>query len=207
MKSLFILYKSRHLYFPFAIIFKVVRVTKKKKTRISGFLVIRILSCQILLFTARISLYNIQTSITLTLPHSNLLFTSKIQTRVKVRIMIHYKLEAGVDYNSVGPAEPEMQSLTKESSCYRIQDSGDRGETEPKKKPKKLWSIKLSRLPSLRSSTRRAKSRHDPLPIVLYANPSSTPPPIPIEISDAPPCYMKATRSSDARRGSLQASF
>ncbi|KAG2683564.1 hypothetical protein I3760_10G036400 [Carya illinoinensis] len=120
--------------------------------------------------------------------------------------MIHYKLEAGVDYNSVGPAEPEMQSLTKESSCYRIQDSGDRGETEPKKKPKKLWSIKLSRLPSLRSSTRRAKSRHDPLPIVLYANPSSTPPPIPIEISDAPPCYMKATRSSDARRGSLQKS-
>lgn len=121
--------------------------------------------------------------------------------------MIHNKLEAGVDYNSVGSAEPEMQSQTKESSCYRIQDSGDWGETEPKKKPKKLWSIKLSRLPSLRSSTGRPKSRHDALPIVLYANPSSPPPPTPIEMSDAPPSYTKATRSSDARRESLQASF
>ncbi|KAE8098692.1 hypothetical protein FH972_016736 [Carpinus fangiana] len=86
-------------------------------------------------------------------------------------------------------AESEMMSVTDEPSFSQNQESSDRGGTEPKRKLKKFRSIKLSRLPSLRSSsTRRSKLRHDHLPVML---------------SDASPNYMKATNSSDARQNSM----
>lgn len=108
--------------------------------------------------------------------------------------MISNNLEAGAHYDSISSAESEMLSETNgnESSFYQKQDSSDRGGTEPKRKLKKLRSIKLSRLPSQRSSTRRSKLRYDHLPVIL---------------SDASPNYMKATNSSDAKKESLQASF
>lgn len=117
--------------------------------------------------------------------------------------MIPKDLETGADCDSVSSAESEMLSTSNESSCYRIQDGGARAGTEPKKL-KKLRSVKLSRLPSLRSSTRRATSRYGRLPVVLSANPSSEGQSV--EMSDAPPSYMKPTSSSDARKESLQAS-
>lgn len=115
--------------------------------------------------------------------------------------MIPKDLETGADCDSVSSAESEMLSTSNESSCYRIQDGGARAGTEPKKL-KKLRSVKLSRLPSLRSSTRRATSRYGRLPVVLSANPSSEGQSV--EMSDAPPSYMKPTSSSDARKECLQ---
>jgi hypothetical protein len=106
--------------------------------------------------------------------------------------MISNNLEAGAHYDGMNSAESEMLSENNESSFYQKQDSSDRGGTEPKRKLKKLRSIKLSRLPSQRSSTRRSKFRNDHLPVTL---------------SEASPNYMKATNSSDARKESLQASF
>jgi hypothetical protein len=106
--------------------------------------------------------------------------------------MISNNLEAGAHYDGMNSAESEMLSENNESSFYQKQDSSDRGGTEPKRKLKKLRSIKLSRLPSQRSSTRRSKFRNDHHPVTL---------------SEASPNYMKATNSSDARKESLQASF
>ncbi|KAF5474216.1 hypothetical protein F2P56_006131 [Juglans regia] len=116
--------------------------------------------------------------------------------------MISNKLEAGTDYESVGSAESEMASITKDSSCFG--DNSDRGGKEPKKKLKKLRSIKFSRFPSLRSSKRLMKSRNNHLLITLPANPSSSGQSTPNKMSDVSPCYMKATSSSDARKGSFQ---
>lgn len=108
--------------------------------------------------------------------------------------MIPYKLEIGAHCDS--HSESETLSITNESSFYQNQESSDRGGTEPKKKLTKLRSIKLSRLPSLRSSTRRAKSRFDRLPIILAADAPSS--------GQSTPSYMKATSSSSARKERLQ---
>ncbi|XP_030926048.1 calmodulin binding protein PICBP-like isoform X3 [Quercus lobata] len=97
-----------------------------------------------------------------------------------------------------------MLSLTNESSFYQNQESSDMGGTEPKKKLKKLRSVKLSRLPSLRSSTRRAKSRSNHLPIVLSANVSSSGQSTPFEMSDGSPNFVKATSSADAKKETSQ---
>lgn len=118
--------------------------------------------------------------------------------------MISNKLEAGTDYETVGSVESVMTSITKNSSCYG--DNSGRGGKEPKKKLKKLSSIKLSRFPSLRSSKRLMKSRNDRLLIALSANPSGSGQTTPSKLSDVSPSYMKATSSSDARKGSFQAS-
>ncbi|KAG2687269.1 hypothetical protein I3760_09G043100 [Carya illinoinensis] len=116
--------------------------------------------------------------------------------------MISNKLEAGTDYDSVGSAESEMASITKDSSCFG--DNSDRGGKDPKKKLKKLRSIKFSRFPSLRSSNRLTKSRNGHL-IAFSANPPSSGQSTPNKMSDVSPSYMKATSSSDARRkGSFQ---
>lgn len=113
--------------------------------------------------------------------------------------MVPDKLESGADYDgSYGSAESEVLSITNESSFYQNQESVDMGRTETKKKLKKLRSIKISRLPSLRSSTRRAKAGSGCLPIVLSANASS---------SGRSPNFMKDTSCSDARKESLQASI
>ncbi|KAM3738839.1 hypothetical protein ACB098_09G161500 [Castanea mollissima] len=78
------------------------------------------------------------------------------------------------------------------------------GGTEPKKKLKKLRSVKLSKLLSLRSSTRRAKSRSNNLPIVLSANVSSSGKSTPFEMSDGSPNFMKATSSAGAKKETSQ---
>lgn len=110
--------------------------------------------------------------------------------------MVPDKLESGADYHgSYSSAESEVLSITNESSFYQNQESVDMGRTETKKKLKKLRSIKISRLPSLRSSTRRAKAGSGCLPIVLSANASS---------SGRSPNFMKDTSCSDARKESLQ---
>ncbi|KAF3952427.1 hypothetical protein CMV_022012 [Castanea mollissima] len=97
-----------------------------------------------------------------------------------------------------------MLSITNESSFYQNQESSDMGGTEPKKKLKKLRSVKLSKLLSLRSSTRRAKSRSNNLPIVLSANVSSSGKSTPFEMSDGSPNFMKATSSAGAKKETSQ---
>lgn len=122
--------------------------------------------------------------------------------------MISNQLESGADYHgNYSSAESEMLSITNELSIYQNQESSDMGGTEPKKKLKKLRSVKLSRLPSLRSSTRRAKSRFNHLPIVLSANVSSSGQSTPFEMSDGSPNFVKATSSADAKKETSQVSI
>nr|XP_023920855.1 calmodulin binding protein PICBP-like [Quercus suber] len=119
--------------------------------------------------------------------------------------MIPNQLESGADFHgNYSSAESEMLSITNESSFYQNQESSDMGGTEPKKKLKKLRSVKLSRLPSLRSSTRRAKPRSNHLPIVFSANVSSSGQSTPFEMSDGSPNFVKATSSADAKKETSQ---
>lgn len=122
--------------------------------------------------------------------------------------MIPNQLESGADFNgNYSSAESEMLSITNESSFYQNQESSDMGGTEPKKKLKKLRSVKLSRLPSLRSSTRRARPRSNHLPIVFSANVSSSRQSTPFEMSDGSPNFVKATSSADAKKETSQVSI
>ncbi|KAL2320695.1 hypothetical protein Fmac_029664 [Flemingia macrophylla] len=68
-----------------------------------------------------------------------------------------------------------------------------RGRLEPKKKLKKVRSIRLLRLPSKRSSARGVRSQYDNLSILSSIGTES------LEMPDASPNYMKATSSSHAK--------
>ncbi|XP_059646224.1 uncharacterized protein LOC132291125 [Cornus florida] len=84
------------------------------------------------------------------------------------------------------------------SSSSQVQDSRNRGGTEPKKKLKKLRSVKLSKLPSLKSSTRWANSRFEHLSIDLSNDDH------PVELSNASPNYMKDTGCCSDAKESFQ---
>ncbi|KAK7336494.1 hypothetical protein VNO77_17036 [Canavalia gladiata] len=77
----------------------------------------------------------------------------------------------------------------------------NRGRLESKKKAKKVKSIRLVRLSSMRSFSRGMKPRHDNLSILSFVGTESLEGPTPIEMADASPSYMKATSSSHARDG------
>lgn len=81
-------------------------------------------------------------------------------------------------------------SLSQDSISRYIKDS------EPKKKLKKTRSIKLSKVPSLKPSSRRSKSRFNWLSIDLN-DPSNI-----LDFSEAGPHHIEATNSSDARKDS-----
>uniref|UniRef100_A0A5B6ZD72 Calmodulin-binding domain-containing protein n=1 Tax=Davidia involucrata TaxID=16924 RepID=A0A5B6ZD72_DAVIN len=84
-------------------------------------------------------------------------------------------------------------------SSSQIQDGRNRGGAEEKKKLKKLRSIKLSKRPSLKPSTRQKNSQ-----FVQRFVDSSSDDASPIELSNASPNYMKATSCSDAKKENFQ---
>lgn len=73
------------------------------------------------------------------------------------------------------------------------------GKLESKKKLKKVRSIRLARLSSIRSSTRGGKNQYDNLSILSSDETQSLEQPTPIEVVDASPNYMKGTSSSHAK--------
>ncbi|XP_027350083.1 calmodulin binding protein PICBP-like isoform X2 [Abrus precatorius] len=75
----------------------------------------------------------------------------------------------------------------------------NRGRLESKRKLKKVRSIRLGRLSSMRSSTRRGKPQYDDLIILSSVGTESLEGPTPIDMADASPNYMKATSSSHAK--------
>uniref|UniRef100_A0A2P2JIK0 Calmodulin-binding domain-containing protein n=1 Tax=Rhizophora mucronata TaxID=61149 RepID=A0A2P2JIK0_RHIMU len=99
------------------------------------------------------------------------------------------------------------ESSSSSSSRHQSQDTnGNMGGAEPKRKVKKLRSIKLTRLPSLKLPTRQqAKVPSNCLTVSSSFAPTS-PRSAPTEMPDASPSYMKTTTSSDAKKGTLQKS-
>lgn len=95
----------------------------------------------------------------------------------------------------------ESMPETESSVCSSV--SGEpqkRVGSEPKKKLKGVWSGRLLRLSSMRSSSRRPRSSHYDNLSQSSEQPSSN------EMLDASPHYMNATSSSHAKE-SFQASF
>ncbi|KAJ7972164.1 Calmodulin-binding domain [Quillaja saponaria] len=86
-------------------------------------------------------------------------------------------------------------SITKDSPCHKL-DHGNRGGLQPRKNLKKVRSIKLSRLSSIRSSSRGTISQTDQLPILLSVETENSGQSTPNAMSDASPNYTKATSSS-----------
>ncbi|KAJ4847013.1 hypothetical protein Tsubulata_045814 [Turnera subulata] len=102
-----------------------------------------------------------------------------------------------------------IESSSSSSSGYH--DGGEairnRGGRETRPKVKKLRSIKLTRLPSLRFATRQTKLQPDNLSFLSNdAASSHISTPLGSEMSGASPNYMKNTSCSSAKE-SLQASF
>ena len=115
--------------------------------------------------------------------------------------MINPKVETeGINSNY---AESECVPETEDSVPSQQEN---RGRLESKKKLKKVRSIRLHRLSSMRSSTRRGRSQHENLPILSSIGTESSEGPAPIEMSDASPHYMKGTSSSHAKE-SFQVKF
>ncbi|GAA0154563.1 hypothetical protein LIER_12508 [Lithospermum erythrorhizon] len=83
-------------------------------------------------------------------------------------------------------------SLSQDFTRNNIKDS------EPKKKLKKTRSIKLSKVPSLKPSSRRSKSRFNWLSIDLNDSSSL------LDFSEVDANYMNVTNSSDAKKNSSQ---
>ncbi|KAA8517188.1 hypothetical protein F0562_017485 [Nyssa sinensis] len=91
-------------------------------------------------------------------------------------------------------------------SSSQIQGGRNRGGTEQKKNLKKLRSVKLSKLPSLKPSSRWEKSRFVQ-PFVDSSSDDASPKELsPIELSDTSLNCMKATSCSKAKRENFQAS-
>ncbi|KAJ8760015.1 hypothetical protein K2173_010871 [Erythroxylum novogranatense] len=96
-----------------------------------------------------------------------------------------------------------MTSKSSLSSSSRYDQEAIRimvGTDSPKRKVKKLRSIRLTRLSSLKLATTQAKIEHDDDDDHLSASS------LPMEVSDASPNYMKNTTSSDAKKEIFQKS-
>lgn len=112
--------------------------------------------------------------------------------------------EEDFDYSTM--SESSFVTTGSSSSGHQNQDIKHKGAAEPTRKVKKLRSIKLVRLPSLRLTTRQARVQLDS----LSTFPSGIASLLQLDqadISDASPNYMKTTTSSDARKESLQARY
>ncbi|KAK9267041.1 hypothetical protein L1049_007399 [Liquidambar formosana] len=97
---------------------------------------------------------------------------------------------------------------TESSSTMDQKSRGSRGKTEPKKKMKKLRSIKLSRLPSSKPSTRRAKTQSDQHAIESFRDAATSQKPSPIEFSDAyPGCFNGRKKNFQASPHTSEFSF
>ncbi|CAK9150329.1 unnamed protein product [Ilex paraguariensis] len=87
-------------------------------------------------------------------------------------------------------------SMAVKSSSQNL-DSRNKGGAEPKKKLKKLTSIKLSKVPSLKPPRRRGKSRFDSLPIMMSGEDQSLQEPSVIDYSDAKKKNSRGRSESD----------
>lgn len=116
------------------------------------------------------------------------------------------KLETEADADSSTTSESlSAESSSLSSSSYQNEDIRNKGGKEMKKKVKRLRSIKLPRLPSLKLTTRQAKVQSDCLS-VLFSDAATSQQSTPMEMSDASPNYMKTTTCSNAKKERLQAS-
>ncbi|MED6184708.1 hypothetical protein PIB30_050084 [Stylosanthes scabra] len=93
--------------------------------------------------------------------------------------------------------ESESVPETEDSVSFHQENIGRLGSV---KRLKKMRSIRLHRLSSMRSTNRRGKSKHENLSILSsFATESSEMPIASIQISDSSPHYMKGTSSSHAK--------
>ena len=113
------------------------------------------------------------------------------------------KLGAEVDSDYSSLFENSSMSSTGSSSssspCYQNEDICSEGGIEMKRKVKKLRSIKLARLPSLKLVTRQSKIKSGDVSVMSSDAASS-------HHSRMSPNYMRTTTSSNAKKENLQAS-
>jgi hypothetical protein len=108
--------------------------------------------------------------------------------------------EVDSDYSSSSESSSVSSgSSSSSSSCYQNEDVGNEGGRELKRKVKKLRSIKLARLPSLKLITRQSKVKSGDVSVLSSDVASS-------HHSRMSPNYMRTTTSSNAKKENLQAS-
>ncbi|XP_061955016.1 calmodulin binding protein PICBP-like [Populus nigra] len=106
--------------------------------------------------------------------------------------------EVDSDYSSLSESS-SMSSGSSSSSCYQNEDISNGGGRELKRKVKKLRSIKLARLPSLKLITRQSKVKSGDVSVLSSDVASS-------HHSRMSPNYMMTTTSSNAKKENLQKS-
>jgi hypothetical protein len=107
--------------------------------------------------------------------------------------------EVDSDYSSSSESSSMSSGSSSSSSCYQNEDVGNEGGRELKRKVKKLRSIKLARLPSLKLITRQSKVKSGDVSVLSSDVASS-------HHSRMSPNYMRTTTSSNAKKENLQAS-
>ncbi|XP_011033146.1 PREDICTED: uncharacterized protein LOC105131731 [Populus euphratica] len=114
--------------------------------------------------------------------------------------MMAAKLGTEVDSDCSSLSESSsMSSGSSSSSCYQNEDTSNGGGRELKRKVKKLRSIKLARLPSLKLITRQSKVKSGDVSVLSSDVASS-------HHSRMSPNYMRTTTSSTAKKENLQKS-
>lgn len=116
--------------------------------------------------------------------------------------MVPAKLGAEVDsdYSSLSEnSSMSSGSSSSSSSCYQNEDICSEGGREMKRKVRKLRSIKLARLPSLKLVTRQSKIKSGDVSVLSSDAASS-------HHSRMSPNYMRTTTSSNAKKENLQQS-
>ena len=113
--------------------------------------------------------------------------------------MMPTKLGTEVDSDYSSLSESSSMSSGSSSSCYQNEDISNGGGRELKRKVKKLRSIKLARLPSLKLITRQSKVKSGDVSVLSSDAASS-------HHSRMSPNYMRTTTSSNAKKENLQAS-
>lgn len=107
--------------------------------------------------------------------------------------------EVDSDYSSSSESSSMSSGSSSSSSCYQNEDVGNEGGRELKRKVKKLRSIKLARLPSLKLITRQSKVKSGDVSVLSSDVASS-------HHSRMSPNYMRTTTSSNAKKENLQKS-
>uniref|UniRef100_A0A6M2F1P5 Calmodulin-binding domain-containing protein n=1 Tax=Populus davidiana TaxID=266767 RepID=A0A6M2F1P5_9ROSI len=113
--------------------------------------------------------------------------------------MMPTKLGTEVDSDYSSLSESSSMSSGSSSSCYENEDISNGGGRELKRKVKKLRSIKLARLPSLKLITRQSKVKSGDVSVLSSDAASS-------HHSRMSPNYMRTTTSSNAKKENLQKS-
>lgn len=113
--------------------------------------------------------------------------------------MMPTKLGTEVDSDYSSLSESSSMSSGSSSSCYQNEDISNGGGRELKRKVKKLRSIKLARLPSLKLITRQSKVKSGDVSVLSSDAASS-------HHSRMSPNYMRTTTSSNAKKENLQKS-